>query len=203
VGSIVRNTFDKLLLAVATIAFTLSTAALLNDSLIFEAFYKKKRTQKAVARVDHVVNDVRQRMANEFTWFPISSSRFLHSGDGLFSGAQSEASVQFIDGANIQLAPESLIVIYSQNNTTNIELQAGILSGDFRRAQRIKINNQKIITKKAAKVRIRKGKKGKVALSVLKGQVDVETADKKKATVKENQVLEVSPDSTSKSSNSL
>ncbi len=81
---------------------------------------------KPLAFAASVHEDVRRRPASRLIWQTVNSGEALYPGEAIKTSAKSEVRIQFNDGNRyIDLDPDSLLVITSNNNEISLDLMDG------------------------------------------------------------------------------
>lgn len=151
--------------------------------------------------VGHIVpmgNDVRVRRSEQVDWTFLQKDIAVYHQDRLFTGDDSKARVEFKNKSSISVVSNSLILIEAPSNgePETISINAGGFFTDLNKTSSIRFKQgDKISYLSASKdqgiVKIVKDEKsGLTQMTVLKGQVDIQT-DKKVEQIKENETVKV------------
>ncbi len=151
--------------------------------------------------IGHIVpmgNDVRVRRSEQVDWTFLQKDIPVYHQDRLFTGDDSKARVEFKNKAAISVVSNSLILIEAPSNgePETISINAGGFFTDLNKTASIRFKQgDKISYLSASKdqgiVKIVKDEKsGMTQMTVLKGQVDIQT-DKKIEQIKENETVKV------------
>jgi hypothetical protein len=180
---------EKTIFAIAVVALLIFSYFLYDDSLLFSK--SNTSAMELVGNVSLSQNDVRRKGSDSFSWIPAIKKDEVFQNDAIFTGDNSEASIQLKDGTVIKLQPNSLVTLNLKNGQMNLDLRYGNLVGEIAKgsnltiksgAEEINLTND---PKEAnnSKVEFSKAHSGNLDLKVLNGKVSVK--DKKSKQNKE------------------
>jgi FecR protein. len=179
---------EKIIFAVSVVALLLFSYFLYDDSLLFPK--SNSGTMELVGSVSISQNDVRRKGADSFSWIPASKKDEVFQNDAIFTGDDSQASIQLKDGTVIKLDPNSLVTLNLKDGQMNLDLRYGNLVGDLAQGSALTITSdgEEINLKSdpqqgASKVEFNKSHSGNLDLKVLTGKVSLK--DKKSNQKKE------------------
>ena len=164
---------------------------------------RKNTEMKPVGQVIASKKDVRRRIESGFTWSSISPADEVYEGDSIFTGEDSETSIDLDNGNRLKIDPRSLIVIRTQGDRLQLDLAYGSLSGQVKADAPISItqNGQtQEISGQDAEIRVESANKGEeTKIRIVKGEVRIKSSSKKESTppkvsvARENEVVELKP----------
>ncbi len=119
---------DGILLCISAGLFISSIYFLVSD----DGSVISTHSLEAVGQFKQSRNDVRRKIRSGFLWSQISRHEPVYEGDSIFTGDDSDASIEIEKGGTIHLSPKSLVVIRTQDGLF-LDLKYGSMVG--------KINN--------------------------------------------------------------
>jgi hypothetical protein len=163
-----------------------------------------------VGKISAVKNNVRRRTQSGFVWSSVSSQDPVFEADSIFTDDAADASIDLQNGNMIKIDPKSLVVIKTRNQSVQLDLRYGSLTGKVSKetplvisqngdlqelsGENAEIRIESVGPTKETKIRVIKGeiklKKVKMALKKIKEPVEPETEQ----TIKENEVAEFKTD---------
>ena len=181
---------DTVIMTVAGVTLALSVFFLFQDGYFFEVV--NQSDLKPVGTFNSSTNDVRRRVDAGMTWSNVDAPDKVYEGDSIFTGDKSEASIILDNGNIIKVDPKSLVVIRTNGNKTEIDLQYGSLQGKIATNEPIVISQngktQQLSGKSGSQIRIVKREREKdVRVQVTKGEVKIDDQE-----VHEDEVVKIS-----------
>jgi hypothetical protein len=172
---------------------------LLQEDLVMSYFLNINKSEfKEVGRIVKAKNDVRRRMGQSLTWYQVSTNEKLFERDSVFTGEESEIAFQILDGEEINLSSESLVVIETKNNEIYLDLKVGSLATNTSGNKKVNIVHEGQVarlesTGKAA-VQITKAKSGGLKITSQSNEVQLMVGTKKES-IKKNEELDIDNES--------
>ncbi len=192
---------DGAILALSLIALFMSIYFLLQDD---SAAVKARGELTAVGKFNQSRNDVRRRVQSGFTWATVSPKDTVYEGDSIFTGDESDASIQLESGGKIQIDPKSLVVVRTQGKSLALDLQYGSLVGKVSGDAPLLISQNgqlQELTSEDAEIRIETTAEKETKIQVVKGEVQLNKVNKQKKSsdepkpppqvIRQNEVLEM------------
>ncbi len=124
------NKTDRKLMAGALIILLMMLYLLYNDDLLLRR--QDSSQLKKIGQITELKDDVRQKISSQFTWKSLRSTKEIHLGDSLFTGANSSAVVKLDDGRTLTLQENSLIAFNLSENQLDLALRAGTVQGTLK-----------------------------------------------------------------------
>lgn len=117
---------DALIIGVSTLALVGSLYYLFRDD---EFLGVDHSTLTTIGRVKSSQNDVRRRIQSGLMWAPLQTKTYVFEGDSIFTGEDSEATIELVGGGQLQVDPRSLIVVKRDGGGYRLDLKYGSLTG--------------------------------------------------------------------------
>lgn len=179
---------EKAIFAIAFMTLLAFSYFLYDDSLLFPK--ENNRQLELIGDVTTSLNDVRRKNLDTFTWIPASRKDAVYQNDSIFTGDDSEATVQLQDGSQIKIQPNSLITLNLKNGQMNLDLRYGNLVGELAKGSSLTVKSgtdeikleSKADAPEKPKIQFNKTHSGSVDLKLISG--NVKYSDKKKSTPK-------------------
>lgn len=190
-----RLNFDTIIFVFAALFFAVSTFLILDEKIIFKFGKKNYENLQTVGSMGQTSNDIRRRLATDFAWFPSYQLDHLYLGDSIFSGAQSDAKINLLDGGNISLDENTLIRLEKTTEQMILNLIVGSISNTIGvgKTMRFKVGDKiHEITGDGVEIKIKRDQEGSLTITVKKGTAQIATilgSQILKQTLNENQVL--------------
>ncbi len=185
--------FDRLLSFFCLAGFAVIILAFRSD---FEASDKSISDQPLLGVVMDSWRDVRRRSDSELVWNKLPKKRAIYNNDTVFVGDASFAKVRLMDGSELEIGENTLIVLSaakSDNKQSDDKYFVGLHSGSVK--GRLKQQSMDIISKDGkatlspkSVATIRSDRNGLKRLEVSKGSAGVKIGEKSHSVTK-NQVL--------------
>lgn len=131
------TTWEKRFFGIALLGIFVFSYVLSQDS--FFDWESSSSQLKVIGTLTESTNDVRHKISKQYMWRPARSKIEIHQGDSLFTGAESESRVELLDGSEMIIKENSLVVFNMDNNQLNMNFSFGkltVLTGD------VKINGE-------------------------------------------------------------
>lgn len=145
-----------------------------------------------LGQVDQLVNDVRRRSFDNFSWHDLGSNEVLYHNDRIFTDKNSTAQLKFSSGNSIKVSEESLFKITQDTDGINLNIEQGIVFATLNNANEafiVKVGDQ-IYEIKSDKSNIKiSNANGNKELSVLSGEAKVKLGDHEETIEKGTRVL--------------
>ena len=169
---------DIVLIAVALTIAGGATYCLNNTSLLFQLAGITAGKNTTLGEIKTIENDVRRRMGRSIIWQPMSQSESLFEGDALFTGQDSSAQITLDDGGELNISPNSMIFLTTENGEISLDLQIGSIQAKIAKGKTLKLKQgRKAIRLKSQNkntaVKIRK-QKDQIRVSTTKGTAKIE-----------------------------
>ena len=141
------NSFDKKLLAVATVLFVLFTYLVSNENLFGEATGVRG---ELIGEVQESKNDVRTKISGDFQYKTLDASE-IHLGDSVFTGSSSTLDLKLRDGSLLHLSENTLITFSKVGNKMILNLQSGQATSDSKTIEIINVVSSSALSEQAQK----------------------------------------------------
>ena len=170
------GTLEKILMGAGALIVGLIVLVMLDDSLLSHFMGKKKKSSAPeIGFISRSRQDVRRRLVDDLSWSPLNGEEKVYEGDTVFTGDSSEAQVVLNQGSQLDIAPNSLVVLMNQGGQMSLDVQYGTLTGNLAGNQtlKLKINGQETELKGSAgssQIKIRADGQ----IDVLQGEVTVQ-----------------------------
>ena len=137
-------------------------------------------TSKVIAHLDYQKNEVQRRVAKHVIWERVEEGEDLHTGEAVRTAPDAEAKILFLSGAEVDLDPESVVVIEDSGDKVNLDFVKGNLvvkGGNASEDLSLKSGNTSIALNKADVSLGKSATKG-VDVQVLKGSAQLSNGGK-------------------------
>ncbi len=118
---------ERIIMTLAIAAIVAAAYLLWDDSLLVG--WEDKSDLPTIGKIIQPKLDVRKKRAKKFVWRKAKETDSMHAGDSLFTGNESSATVEFNDGSQIEIEPNSLIILGSNGDQMNLNLKFGNITG--------------------------------------------------------------------------
>lgn len=138
--------------------------------------------KKTVAHLSESKNEVQKKQANRVIWQSVDIDEALHAGEAVRTSADSEAKIIFNSGAQVQMDPDSVVVIEEVGDKINLDFVKGNLffKGGGKKDQLGLRSGSTNIDLKNGEVALNKSQDGKALdVQVLRGTAELSQGDKK------------------------
>jgi hypothetical protein len=182
---------DGVIVGIAGMTLSVSLYLLVFDGGFFEG---ETDNLTPVGQFASSQNDVRRRVDSGFAWSSVASRDRVFEGDSIFTGDESEASIDLDQGGKIIIDPKSLIVIRTSGGL-QLDLQYGSMTGKVKKGDTLVVKTAdgtaQEIKGDDAEIRLTSDKDsgGEMKIEVIKGEVEV-----KGQKVRQNEVAELKKD---------
>lgn len=126
-------------------------------------------------------SDIRSKHMGEYDWNALQKAKTLAEESRVFTGRGSKARIRFNDGAELELQPQTLIVL-SEGAAAGrvIELQKGLVFLDLKGKEvLVRVGNRlERVSGDGARVRLEVSSNGAPKITLIKGRVAVGSGDK-------------------------
>jgi hypothetical protein len=123
---------DKIFISLFALLAILSSIVLLNDQILRSWSYGDQLVSDPIGVIMEKSNDVRSKMSAAPTWSTASNGEVVHDKQMVFTGDNSKALIKLDNGSFIELDPNTLVMITSEENNQEIELIKGAVGGSFK-----------------------------------------------------------------------
>lgn len=120
---------DSILIGFSILGILVLSYLLYDDSLFFKDGGSGK--SKVIGKIYTNSSDVRRKYIDNFAWLPIQDLSNVFLGDSVFTGAKSKATIKLNTGANVNIEPQSLIVLSMNEDNLTLDLQFGSLDAEL------------------------------------------------------------------------
>ena len=97
-------------------------------SLVYnDQFIPTTRNLDPIAHILHATDGVNRKTFGQFSWTKVVPNTSLYEQDLIFTGSSESTTINFINGEQIELLPNSLIKITLADNLIELELYRGII----------------------------------------------------------------------------
>jgi hypothetical protein len=172
--------FDRGLLIGAAVLMLLSTALIIEDRWLFKLLSTSSENLEKIGVTKTAVNDVRRRHGTAFSWLPLEEKSEVYQGDSIYTGEKSEAVILTERGEQIQISPNSLVVINSKTDSIRLDIDYGSVLGQVGKDKKLLIASGGDVTEfkgDDAVVKVDVGNDQNLVVNVLEGQVEVTSDD--------------------------
>ncbi|MEN0058913.1 MAG: FecR domain-containing protein [Bdellovibrio sp.] len=168
---------EKLILLTALLALVVFSYFLYDDSLLFSKVTNARL--ELIGDVAQSKNDVRRKNSDTFSWIPALRQDKVFQNDSIFTGENSHATIQLQDGTQIQIEPNSLITLNSQNGQMNLDLRYGNLVGELAQGSSLTVKSgvqefkleSRQNTQQKSKIQLKKAPSGQVGMKLISGNL--------------------------------
>lgn len=163
------------------LAALLSCFALLyllyDDSLITDSFSGNET--ELIGKLSLATGDVRHKNSKDFQWKNAKQDRKLFWGDGVFTGGSSRANVELLNGATLELDPNSLVILTPNQKDLTLDLRFGQFKGDLNGQDlQVRVGGETLtVSGKDSVVRLGRDASKELMINVVKGSVDIKGAN--------------------------
>lgn len=173
---------DKILLTLATVILFIFSYFMYDDSLLFPK--DQSGNLEKIGQVYHLQKDVRLKNASQFSWLPANQSSEVYQKDSVFTGSESEASIQLNDGSIINLKENSLVTLNIKEGQMTLDLKYGNFIGQINQNSAIKVKSGKETfelkgentgTSEKPVIQINKSRTGNIDFKLTKGSAKIQS----------------------------
>lgn len=137
-------------------------------------------------------NDIRVKTNRSLSWKKINRATSLQTGDGVFTGAESQTKVRMKDGDIIDVQQNTMVVFAKSKGKQVANLLQGTFKLSVQKSMKIKIQGKETeITAENSKLEISIAKDSAPVVKVIEGSAEIKDSDNKVIEVAENQVVEL------------
>ncbi len=190
-----RENLDYLIVGISFVIFVASVYLVLDDRWLFHIGERQYSATDAVGKISSYQSDVRRKYKRAFYWMPVREEDPVFEEDSLFTGEQSEASVELSSGIVLEVAPKSLIVLRKgvQSDEFVLDVRYGSFLGKVNQSQKLKVSHAGQTTEISgdkATFKIDTTGKSGVGINVVSGKAKV-AAKNKTVELSKNQYTDV------------
>lgn len=132
------NKWERRIFAVALVCCLLFLFLLTDDS--FFDWDSNSANLKTVGQVTESTNDVRHKITKQFLWKKAKTKTLVHAGDSMFTGKGSESRVRLIDGSEMVVRENSLVVFENIDGDMEMKFNFGSIFG-FTGSSKLKLQD--------------------------------------------------------------
>lgn len=162
-----------------------------------EDYFYAQSSQKNSETIGEIVsyeNDIRVKNRNSIAWKKVNKKISLQTGDGIFTGPQSNTKVKMNEGDVIDVQQNTMVVFAKSQGKQVANLLQGTFKLSVQKSMKIKIKGKEtVIHAENSKVEITvdKNKDSAPVVKVLEGQASITNSENKTIEIAENQTVEL------------
>lgn len=161
----------------------------IEDYLYTQNSYHKSETIGEVLSYD---NDIRVKPSNSLSWKKINRVTSLQTGDGVFTGAESQTRVRMKDGDIIDVQQNTMVVFAKSKGRQVANLLQGTFKVSVQKSMKIKIQGKETeIKAENSQIEITVAKDSAPVVKVLEGKAEITDDSNKVIEIAENQTVEL------------
>ncbi|MBK7961890.1 MAG: FecR domain-containing protein [Bdellovibrionales bacterium] len=130
---------ERAILLIACSLLVIFSYLLFDDSLLVSR--TTSNSEKALGEIYFVQNDVRRKSEGDFSWLPSVTKEKVFASDSLFTGDNSEASIELGDGTIVHIKPNSLIALSMKQGQLELNLKYGDLVSEVNKSSELVIRS--------------------------------------------------------------
>lgn len=164
---------------------------LYDDSLLFPV--NKVQSLEQIGQVSITVKDVRKKSLTNFMWLPSTQQDVVYQGDSIFTGDDSEASVQLADGTVVEVKSNSLVAFNLKDSQMALNLEFGNFVGKLTAKTKLAVRTGREVIQlngDRSKVELKKPQSGQMNVKVIEGSVEIKS-EKINKTLAQNEVIKI------------
>lgn len=157
---------------------------LYDDSLLMDSL--SEQTMTPIGQVIPITNDVRHKQNQDFQWRNVRRKKVLGWGDGVFTGAKSQAVIELNDGSEVTLAENSLVIFTPNQKDMTLDLKFGSVKSRIanNKSLTVQVEGETLnLSGQNAIVEIGKKSGESMAIKVVSGELNIEDKNKTKQRV--------------------
>ncbi len=111
-------------------------------ALFFDIFsqFQNKSDQPIIAKATGISNDIRLKQSQQFDWTTTTNLQKIHLGDQIFSGENSQVSIEMSDGQKVHVFENSLIKFEEKKGVKNFKISFGNVKTQVKQGEMIEIS---------------------------------------------------------------
>lgn len=171
------DTKEKSILLVTLMGCFALLYLLFDDSILTDSFTGNE--SELIGKLTLATGDVRHKNNKDFQWKTAKQERKLFWGDGVFTGGNSRANVELLNGGHLELDPNSLVILTPNQKDLTLDLKFGQFKGDLNGGElKVRMGEEVLTVKSAAgsktsSIEFGRDAKKNLVINVVKGSVDV------------------------------
>ena len=110
---------ERVTIVLALLLFCSSIYLLIDDQL-FNTLFGEQVKGESIATVRSTKNDIRRRNNAQSAWYSLGKSQEVFKDDLLFAGEDSEAVIEFKNGSQLKLDPNTLIALEEKEGSLSL-----------------------------------------------------------------------------------
>ena len=149
---------DSYILVICFLCIFTSSSWLIYD-LMFNSYDLKGNIP--IGKITKISNHVKRKFNRSLIWYDVSQRETVFENDWVFTGSNSQTTIEFDDGGELIVDPDSLIILTRENGALKLNLQHGSMlanvSSDVKvnvlkngKLQKVKNTKKRILSKKKA-----------------------------------------------------
>lgn len=168
---------ERSILLVALLGCIALLYLLFDDSLLTDSFGDDD--SQLIGKLSFASGDVRHKNNKDFQWKTAKQDRSLHWGDGVFTGGNSKAHVDLLNGGHLELDQNSLVILTPTQEDLTLELKFGQFKGDLKgQGLKVRVGNEVLTVAGSdagvdSQVEFGRDANQNLLINVVKGSVDV------------------------------
>ncbi len=155
-------------------------------------------SEKPIAYVVKIVDEIQRRPATRLLWQGVATGDPLYNGESVRTSQLGEVRIQFRDGKEIDLEPESLMVLSAEKGQVSLDLLEGGLVVDSK-SKSTEAGSDQLVLKSAsgqidisqAKAAISRGNGTNVEVQVLEGSAKIKDQNGATRTVQQGSASQI------------
>ncbi|MGZ3797571.1 MAG: FecR domain-containing protein [Pseudobdellovibrionaceae bacterium] len=164
---------------------------LYDDSFLFPSTSSQ---QIPIGMISSSKKDVRKKNISNMIWLPGNKKDQVYDQDSIFTGEDSEASIQLNDGSVLQLQENSLVNLNTKNGQMQLDLRFGQFAGNGKTLLHFKTTNDEYTLKgKNAQFEISRSPIGTLDVKIISGSAEI-TSKAGTHKLNSNELLKISKD---------
>lgn len=132
---------DRVVLLIACLALLAAGTAIVFDNWLFQLSEKDLQRLSPIGQVTVAKNDVRRRVQVRFSWMPLKKTETVFHGDSIFTGPDSHAIITTMQGDQLEIAPNSLVVINAKEQSILLDVNFGSIQGRLARGSKLLVSS--------------------------------------------------------------
>lgn len=188
-----NNSLNKTLFSLAIFLLVISLYFLFSQH-VEDYFYAQTNQNKneAIGEIMSYQNDIRIKANKSLSWKKINRTTSLQTGDGVFTGSDSNTKVRMKDGDIIDVQQNTMVVFAKSKDKQVANLLQGTFKLSVQKSMKIKIQGKETeIKAENSQLEITVAKDSAPVIKVIEGSAEIKDNNNKVIEVAENQVVEL------------
>ena len=160
-----------------------------------EDYFYAQNTQtkkEAIGEILSYENDIRVKANRSLSWKKINRVTSLQTGDGVFTGAESQTKVRMKDGDIIDVQQNTMVIFAESKGKQVANLLQGTFKLSVQKSMKIKIQGKETeIKAENSQLEISIAKDSAPVVKVIEGSAEIKDSDNKVIEVAQDQVVEL------------